>query len=374
MTPAGRRYLGMHSDRERTSIAVFDLGGTWFRWGRYAPSRVLLESQRTPAISYLSRPESSATELQRALTDFVIQRTREMQADNPLGLQSASVSVGAPVNAHDNTVLGSGPLWGPTAGPFRLENLLREAIPELQWHVLNDVTALLAPYMDGPAPLRKTLLITISTGVGSRLYDHRLGRIPYDTTYGVQGEIGHLALTFELDGKVINRKCECGGWNHLNAFSSGRGIAQILRNLVSVSPRFNTLFPESSELWRQVNDEYRLQAFKVHLKEGNSVAIELLDALVTPVSRALTAALSLDPEIDRIVITGGVAQGLGRQYRDALQRTFLRDGLYQISDHDPHYLARRLHWEDPDDSGGLRGAGVYAEMSSQARTRARSQE
>ena len=356
----------MPSDREHTAIAVFDLGGTWFRWGRYAPSRGLVESQRAPAISYLSRPDSSATELQRALTDFIIRRTREMQSDSPLGLRAASVSVGAPVNAHDNTVLGSGPLWGPTSGPFRLEKLLIEAIPELQWHVVNDVTALLAPYMDGPAPLRKTLLVTISTGVGSRLYDHRLGRIPYDTTYGVQGEIGHLTLTFELDGKVINRRCECGGLNHLNAFASGRGIAQILRSLTTMSSRLHSLFPASPEHWEQANDEHRLSAFRLRLEEGGNVAAELLDALVTPISRTLAAALSLDPEIDRIVITGGVAQGLGKHYRDALQRTFLRDGLYQISDHDPHYLARRLHWEDADDTGGLRGAGMYAEMSSHA--------
>ena len=361
----------MHSDREHAAIAVFDLGGTWFRWGRYAPSQGLIESQRTPAISYLSRPDSSAAELQRALTDFIIGRTREMQTDSPLGLRAASVSVGAPVNAHDNTVLGSGPLWGPTAGPFRLEELLSEAIPELQWQVMNDVTALLAPYMDGPAPLRKTWLVTISTGVGSRLYDHRLGRIPYDTAYGVQGEIGHLTLTFELDGKVINRRCECGGWNHLNAFASGRGVAQVLRSLATVSSRFRPLFPESPEIWEQANDEYRLNAFKIRLEEGNSIAAELLDALVTPISRTLAAALSLDPEIDRIVITGGVAQGLGKHYRDALQRTFLREGLYQISDHDPLYLARRLHWEDADDTGGLRGAGMYAQMSTHARACAR---
>ena len=361
----------MPSDREQTAIAVFDLGGTWFRWGRYAPSRGLVEFQRTPAISYLSRPESSAAELQLALTDFIIRRTRAMQIDSQLALKSASVSVGAPVNAHDNTVLGSGPLWGPTASPFRLEELLSEAIPELQWHVVNDVTALLAPYMDGPAPLRKTLLVTISTGVGSRLYDHRLGRIPYDTTYGVQGEIGHLTLTFEFDGKVVNRSCECGGWNHLNAFASGRGIAQILRSLSTVSSRFNPLYPDSPERWEQANDEYRLGAFKIRLEEGSNVATELLDALVTPISRTLVAALSLDPEIDRIVITGGVAQGLGKHYRDSLQRTFLRDGLYQISDHDPYYLARRLQWEDSDETGGLRGAGMYAEMSSHARACAR---
>lgn len=361
----------MHSDREQTAIAVFDLGGTWFRWGRYAPARGLVESRRVPAISYVSHPGSNAAELQQALADFIIQHTREMQTDSPLALQAAAVSVGAPVNAHDSTVLGSGPLWGPTARPFRLEELLSEAIPELHWYVVNDVTALLAPYMEGPASLRKTLLVTISTGVAGRLYDHRLGRIPYDTTYGVQGEIGHLALTFELDGKVIHRRCECGGWDHLNAFASGRGIAQILRSLTTVSSRFDTLFPESAERWERASDEYRLNALQIRLEQGNSVATELLDALVTPVCRALATALSLDPEIDRIVITGGVAQGLGKHYRDALQRTFLRDGLYQISDHDPHYLASRLHWEEVNESGGLRGAGMYAEMSSQARTRAR---
>lgn len=356
----------MQSDGERTAIAVFDLGGTWFRWGRYSPTRGLLHSQRAPAMNYLSHPDLSAAELQRALTDFVLHRTREIRAAGEPGLRVASISVGAPVNANDRTILGSGPLWGPTAGPFPLEETLKREMPELQWHVVNDVTALLAQYMDVPAPLRKTLLITVSSGVGSRLYDHRVGRIPYDGTYGVQGEIGHLTLTFELDGTVINRRCECGGWNHLNAFASGRGMAQMLKSLPSLAAPFGTLFPDSAELWQQVDDNYRLGAFKARLEEGNSVALGLLDALVTPLSRTLAAALSLDPEIDRIVMTGGVAHGLGKHYREALQRTFVRDGLYQISEHDPHYLARRLFWEDADDFGGLRGAGLYAEKATHA--------
>lgn len=365
----------MHSDREQTAIAVFDLGGTWFRWGRYVSSRGLLECQRQSAISYLSHPHWNAAELQHALTDFVVRRTREMQADSSLELLSAGVSIGAPVNAHDNTVLGSGPLWGPTGGPFGLEKVLSEAMPEIHWHVLNDVTALLAPYMPSRAPLRKTLLITVSTGVGSRLYDHRTGTIPYDDTYGVQGEIGHLTLTFELDGKVINRRCECGGWNHLNAFSSGRGIAETLRNLHTVSPPdLGSLFSESLEKWEKASDDFRLNVFRGWLDEGNTFATRMLEAFVTPVFRMLVTALSLDPEIDRIVITGGVAQGIGKHYRDALHRIFLREGLYQISDHDPHYLARRLHWEEPDESGGLRGAGMYAEMRSHSRARARNQE
>lgn len=319
-----------------------------------------------PAINYLSHPDWSAAELQRALTDFVLHRARDMQAACQSELRVASVSVGAPVNANDRVVLGSGPLWGPTAGPFPLGETLNKEMPELQWHVVNDVTALLAQYMDGQAPLRKTLLITVSSGVGSRLYDHRAGRIPYDGTYGVQGEIGHLTLTFELDGKVINRRCECGGWNHLNAFASGRGMAQILKMLPNLTAPLATLFSESADFWQRVDDHYRLNALKRRLEEGGSVAIGLLDALVTPLTRTLVAALSLDPEIDRIVMTGGVAHGLGNHYREALQRTFARDGLYQISDRDPHYLARRLVWEDADDFSGLRGAGLYAEKAHQA--------
>lgn len=358
----------MQSERGTAAIAVFDLGGTWFRWGRYSSSEGLLTCERAPAINYLSRPDLSAAELQRALTDFILTRTREMQAawEATPALQVASISVGAPVNANDGTLLGSGPLWGPTAGPLPLEALLSKESPQLRWHVVNDVTALLAPYMRGPSVVRKTLLITVSSGIGGRLYDHRAGRIPYDGVYGIQGEIGHLTLTFELDGKVINRRCECGGWNHLNAFASGRGMAEILKTLPDLTAPLGTLFSEPANLWHQANDPYRLHAFKAKLKEGNSVAIALLDALVTPLSRTLAAALSLDPEIDRIVMTGGVVQGLGEYYREALQRTFVRDGLYQISERDPDYLARRLVWEDADDFSGLRGAGLYVQMATPA--------
>jgi 2-epi-5-epi-valiolone 7-kinase len=349
------------SDPIGAQIAVFDLGGTWFRWGRYAGSEGLVEPRRVPAISYLSHPALSAAELQDALAEFIVHRVEEMRCDGVCEIRFVSVSLGAPVNAHDETVLGSGPLWGPTAGPFHLQVRLRERLPGLRWHVLNDITALLAPYMDDDASLRKTMLITVSSGIGSRLYDHRSRRIPYDATYGVQGEIGHLVFAFELDGVAIRRQCECGGWNHMNAFASGRGIAQVLRDLPLLSSRYGVVFSDSPNVWRRASDEYRLSEFKTQLEMKNGAATELLEAFVTPLSRALAAALSLDPEIDRIVITGGVAHGLGAHYRESLQRTFLRDGLYQITERDPLYLSRRLHWQVADDFAGLRGAGVYME-------------
>jgi glucokinase len=350
----------MRFDRTNGRISVFDIGGTWFRWGVYDPHRGLIESSRSPAINYISHPTLSASDLQEALVDFAVRCVREQQESGHQHLDAASISLGAPINAHDLTVLGSGPLWGPTAKPFNLHARLHEALPQVTWHVVNDITALLAPYMDDGTAHKKTLLITVSSGIGGRLYDHQSGRIPYDPRHGIQGEIGHLVFPFELDGKLIRRRCECGGWNHMNAFSSGRGIAQTLLNFPSLSADYAVVFSDTPDAWHHATDDYRLRVFSEQLTRGNAAAANLLDAFVTPLSRALAAALSIDPDIDRIVITGGVAHGLGLHYRKALLRTFQRDGLYQITERDPTYLTSRLHWESADDFGGLRGAGIYA--------------
>jgi 2-epi-5-epi-valiolone 7-kinase len=325
-----------------SSIAVFDIGGTWFRWGLYSPAEGLLHAHRVPAINYLSHPAASADELQSALARFLVDRVQARRA---------SISLGAPINANNRTVLGSGPLWGSKAKPFRLHEALQVLQPDVEWHVFNDVTALLAPYMEDESTCRKTLLITVSSGIGSRLYDHRARRIPYDETHGVQGEIGHLVYPFLLEGHLVNLQCECGGWSHINAFASGRGIARVLRDLP-------LLCPSRSSLFEGVVD---LAAFQALIEREHDGARRLLEAFVTPLSRILAASLCLDPEIDRIVLTGGVIQGLGRPYRDALERVFLRDGLYQITERDPDYLARRLLWADQDDFSGLRGAGLLAE-------------
>jgi predicted NBD/HSP70 family sugar kinase len=349
----------MHTDRADTAVAVFDLGGTWFRWGRYTPARGLFECQRLPAVNHLSHPQLSAADLQAALADFILKRVRESRDAEHGGIRAVGVSIGAPVNAHNMTVLGSGPLWGPSAAPFRLREHLLEAMPELQWHVINDVTALLMPYMQDEAPYLKTMLVTVSSGIGSRLYDHRARCIPYDGGFGVQGEIGHLTCSFELDGRLIDRRCECGGWNHVNAFASGRGIAATLRELPSLAVGYGYLCGGPPDRWQAADDGYRLGIFQAAVERAEPAAIQLLEAFVRPLARTLAVALTLDPQIDRIIVTGGVAHGLGRQYREALERTFLREGIYQITAHDAHYLTRRLQWQDTDDFAGLRGAGIY---------------
>jgi glucokinase len=320
----------------------------------------LSDCKRTPALNYLSHPHLDAADLQNALADFILSHVREFREHSGHAIRAVGISIGAPVNAHDMTVLGSGPLWGPAAQPFRLHDQLRKDCPDLQWYVIQDLTALIARYMAENDQHSKTMLITVSSGIGSRVYDHRIRHIPYDRNYGLQGEIGHLTCAFELEGRRINRRCECGGWNHLNAFASGRGIAETLRELPSLSSSHGDIVAGSPVPWREASDDYRLRTFRGALQSGNDGARALLDAFVAPLARTLATALTLDPETDRIVMTGGVVHGLAQYYREALHRTFLREEIYQITPYDPDYLARRLYWEDADDYAGLRGAGLYA--------------
>src|SRR3954464_10723837 len=107
----------MQADRDCAPIAVFDIGGTWFRWGSFDPLRGLLDSRRTAAINYRSHPHLNAEELQSALANFLVDRVQERNLRAQQPVHTASISLGAPINAHDLTVLGSGPLWGPSARP-----------------------------------------------------------------------------------------------------------------------------------------------------------------------------------------------------------------------------------------------------------------
>ena len=96
----------------------------------------------------------------------------------------------------------------PQIEPLRLYEHLKEVSPELQWHIVNDVTALLAPYMRDDAPYSKTMLITVSSGIGSKLFDPVIGVLD---DVGYAGEIGHSVA----DPSAEAVRCDCGGRGHL---------------------------------------------------------------------------------------------------------------------------------------------------------------
>ncbi|WP_158104591.1 ROK family protein [Amycolatopsis kentuckyensis] len=328
------------------SITVLDVGGTHLRSARWSAETGLGEVRRVPTPGLTNCPHATVGELRAALVEAMAEAV-------PAG-GVAGVSFGAALDHRSGVVHASAPLWGPHVEPFDLRGALRSARPDVRWHVVNDVTAALlhlaaSPHADGR---RKILLATISTGVACRTLDTRTGGIPLDSL-GLQGEIGHLPATVTLDGEPVELRCDCGQPGHVAAFASGTG----LRRLSEVFRDRHRNRWARSRLAAAGPFETTLRSA---LDDADPVAVELLRTAVKPVADVVRTALCLDPEIDLVAFTGGVATGLGRHYRDALTCHLTADGLYLTGERDPGWVLDRILVCEPDEANGLVGAGLAA--------------
>lgn len=344
------------------AIAAFDIGGTWFRSALVDAGGTIGAALRRPAINYRDHPDLSPSALQAALVDWLSTEADRLcaVAGRPL---AAAVSLGAAVDHRSGLVLGSGPLWGPLGGSFDLAGALAASRPSVRWTVVNDVTAALLDCMNdpgiraaGPATGR-IMLITVSTGIAARTAEIATARVPVDPVCGLQGEIGHLPVSVSFAGRRWRRRCDCGGADHLNAFTSGRGIAGLLNDIRTEAPEALA----GSPLLADGADGTR---FAAAVLSGDRPARALLDAVTRPLADILRCALTIDPEIGRIVFTGGVVHALGRVFLDSLSGGFADGGLYQITEREPDFFASRLSLARDDDASGLRGAALAARAAS----------
>lgn len=345
------RPLAQNGDAH--SVIVFDIGGTHFRSAHFHPERGLSDFVSEPAISFLTHPRLTTRALKDALLDYLVEKASRS------GLRQAAISLGAAMNARTGLVYGSGPLWGADTTPFDLRSELAHRAPHITWHSVNDVTAVLVHYASQQrhAGLRKVLLMTISSGIACRTMDLRNGRIALDEV-GLQGEIGHLPVTLpETPGGKITLTCDCGGHNHLAAFASGRGMKNLHDALVNNQPsRWS-----SSAMARlmQVGCGHD-EALQMALERHDEYAEHLLHLATRPIADVIRMALTLDPEIDRVVLVGGVSVNLHPHYLRMLARHFQENGLYLTSQRLPRYLMDRIVVARPEEADGLAGAGLYA--------------
>ncbi len=329
------------------SITVLDVGGTHLRWARWSAERGLGAVHRAPTPSRTNSPSATVDELRASLV-------KAMAEPVPFG-EPAGVSFGAALDHRTGVVYASAPLWGSHVGPFDVLGALRSARPDVRWHVVNDVTAALLHLADSPHAKnrRKILLATISTGIACRTIDLRTGDIPVDGL-GLQGEIGHLPATVTIDGEPVELRCDCGRPCHVAAFSSGPGIRRLSEVIRARRPR-------QWALSRLAGGEPFEAALASALEDADPVAIDLLAAATRPVADVVRTALCLDPEIDLIAFTGGVATGLGDHYRDALLVHLTREGLYLTSEREPGWLPDRVLICGENEANGLAGAGLAAQ-------------
>ena len=139
-------------------------------------------------------------------------------------------------------------------------------------------------------------IVTVSSGIGMKLFAE--GR-PVVGPNGRGGEIGHVVVA---DGALANH-CDCGGYGHLGAMASGRGVLETARrwadagNLKDFTPH-------------QLNERVIAQAFRT----GEAWSTELIAESAVYLGRML-AWLHTAVGVEGIVIIGGFAVALGEPYR-----------------------------------------------------------
>ena len=205
----------------------------------------------------------------------------------------------------------------------------------------------------------RVMLLTVSTGIGCRIYDTRLRSVPVDRVHGLQGEIGHLPVHFMYGKEHIELNCDCGGANHINAFCSGRGIEVLIRRLAT-GCKEEISGSALSEISSSESGGQIFQLFANALSQRDQFALRILDAVTWPVANVLLSALTIDPQIEAIILTGGVINALRDQYLNSLVKNLHDLGMYQVTSSDPDYFSRRIRMNITDDYSGLIGAGLYA--------------
>jgi glucokinase len=266
-----------------------------------------------------------------------------------------AVSVGAAMNHRDGTIYASAPLWGVEATPFDLLPALRKARPEVSWILLNDVTAALNHVVTSPLARgsRKVMALTVSTGIACRIVDRRTGTVALDAL-GLQGEIGHLPVAFAVDGRAVSLRCDCGRVGHLSAYASGPGIRAVAGVLAAGESHPSDSGPSAGD------GATFEQEFSAGVRAGDPDAHRLLSLVTKPVADIMRVALCLDPEIDLVALTGGVATGMGAAYQDAVRAHLADVGLYLTDDLAPGSTAARVVVVPEGEADPLVGAGLAA--------------
>ena len=345
-------------------VITFDLGGTSFRTAVLTREGRLTDVQRIPSINFRSMPGRSAGDIVDEIAAYVARTVKSFWRSQLLAGRhpAIAISMGAALNAHTGKILGSGPILGQDSTSFDLEQAIRQHLHDDAITMVNDVTASLIAHsqLSSLRHARRLALITVSTGIASRVLNCSVPHVPVDPILGTQGEIGHHRVAFWLEGRSLSLECECGGVDHVNAFASGQGIKRVL-------DRARALFPEefrTSDLNKgHLTSDMSLDVLADGLAKGDALSKKLLKATTLPIAEAIKWHFMLDPEIDKLILTGGVCFLLRDFYLSSVLEHLSALRFYPLTSDGACFWADRVILGPVSDDGGLIGAAYIARES-----------
>ena len=171
------------------------------------------------------------------------------------------------------------------------------------------------------ANLHNFIFINIGYGIGSGII---IDRKSYDGFDGYAGEIGHMRIKTNGVYPDSSRKCVCGKLDCLECFTSGRGIAQTVKEDINNHPKslINTLCNNDPT---KITTELIAQAAKA----GDAYAkLVFEDATIILATAFANVANTLNPQA---IIIGGKVVLAGDFFFEKIRKVFQQETLPHVS-------------------------------------------
>jgi C7-cyclitol 7-kinase len=321
---------------------VFDLGGTYLRSGIDRGAGPPCDVER------LQINAGSADETGRvwetvalAMEDYILRKRRAYGCP-----RTVVVAFPGPIGAEAR------PLCAPTVGaraaavPDFVRVLSQAAAAPV--YLLNDVSAA-AWYLGERTVYERFIVVTVSSGIGSKFYDRNRTRPVLDDE-SFCGEIGHVTVDRSPEAAL----CDCGSRGHLGAVASARGIQRRARQAAIHSPEFyrtSRCAQTCKHPSRLTNESDLVPAAKL----GDPWVWSIIEEATLPLGWVLADAAQLcGPQ--RVILIGGFACALGDRYAgvvEAAMRQRLAPAQFGALD-------KLVEVCDDADDSCLRGAACFA--------------
>ena len=308
MTPAERPGSLLPGPARGPVLAV-DFGGTQLRVAATLPDGSLLARRvvRTPLDG---GPAAVVGEI-RALLESV---ERSLPDDVRAALLGIGVSSPGPLLTRTGRLVDP-PNLGPAFHGLPLAGAISDAVGRPAFVERDTQVAALAEGAFGAARgLSDFVYLTVSTGIGGAVV---IGGRLLEGPDGVAGELGHLPV--DMDGPP----CGCGAAGHLEAMSSGIGIAAAASRAIEAGAA-----PGLAELAVRLRPA-PLEA--VHVAAAEDAGDEAARSIMERARAAFAAAMVGLVDVfnpDRVVVGGSVARNQGERWlgpaREAVERFAFR--------------------------------------------------
>ncbi|UCD25696.1 MAG: ROK family protein [Gemmatimonadota bacterium] len=292
-------------------IVGVDIGGTNLVVGTVPEDGSALFGYQTMPTDVAGGPDGVVGQIERLVTDSLAEARSELGSD----IEVVGIGIGAPgpIDRHTGTVFLT-PNLGWTDMPLRDRVSAALGLPAT---LDNDANcAILGEWWRGAAQGGKVVVgLTIGTGIGGAVVLD--GKIFHGAS-GVAGEFGHASID------QSGRKCNCGNYGCVEAYSSGPAIAR--RAVEGIEAGAESALPQyvDGEL-----DRITAKTVSQAAADGDKYCLEVITETAHVLGLAIANMVNiLNPDI--VVICGGVTAAgdhLFDPMRNQVRRRAFRPGV-----------------------------------------------